>query len=434
MTYGWLLAGAGTAVLTAALAAASQPVALTYEAMLFLALAVMCALVGGRWPAIAASVLGATALNYYFTAPVRTLAVEDASNLVTLGVFVLVSLSVASVVDVAARRGHQAALARDEANTLAMLNRTVLGGEYTVLQLLDLVRRTFGAGSAELLPSEADVAPGDTVAPAGPETSLVLRGVSLPPSEHRVLAAFATHLGVLEERAELVRQTEAAHLLSAGNRARTALLAAVSHDLRTPLAGIRTAAETLRRNDLRLPPADRADLLRAIEESTTRLTAMIADLLDMSRLHTGAVQPVFADVALDDIVQRAMIGLPATDRVAVCGPLPAVRADIGLLERALANLISNALRHTDGLIQIHAEPLGDRVRLAVVDHGPGIPETRRAGLFEPFQRQGDSTNDGAGLGLAVARGLVEAQGGQLIAGNTPTGGLTMVIDVPQASS
>ena len=195
---------------------------------------------------------------------------------------------------------------------------------------------------------------------------------------------------MLREREELARQTAAARELEAGNRTRTALIAAVSHDLRTPLAGIRAAAETLRRHDERLATADRADLLAAIVESTDRLTTIVADLLDMSRLQTGAVQPVLTDAGLE---RRGANGSPRArrqSRVHVAVPLPAVRADTALLERALANLIGNALRHTEGEVAVVGGDCGPRARLAVIDHGRGVPPDQHALMFEPFQRLGDT--------------------------------------------
>jgi two-component system sensor histidine kinase KdpD len=426
---GWALAVIGTAALTGALIPFRQGPAPTFEAMLYLALAVASALVGGRWPALAASVIGTLALNYFFTEPVHTLAVASAQNVVTLSVFVVVSVAVASVVDSAARRRQQASLARAEANTLGMLNRTVLGGEYDVPRLLDLVRDTFGAESAELAGNDAEVPVGATAARATKQSLLVLRGRSLSTAEQRILAAFASHVGVLREREELARQTAAARELEAGNRTRTALLAAVSHDLRTPLAGIRAAAETLRSNHDRLTVGDRTDLLLAIEQATGRLTTLVADLLDMSRLQTGAVQPVFTEVGLDDVVRQAAVGLGGADRLRAAGPLPDVRADVGLLERVVANLVSNALRHTDGAVEVAGARNGPRVRLSVVDHGPGVPVEQRTRMFEPFQRLGDHGGEGVGLGLAVARGLAEAQGGTLVVEDTPGGGLTMVLEL-----
>ena len=424
---GWVLALLGPVALTVALTPLDNG-ALSFEAMLFLVVAVGCALVGGRWPAIVASVLGTGLLNYFFTPPLHTLSIASAQNVGTLVVFLLTSVAVAAVVDSAARRRHQAGLARAEAETLAMLNRTVLGGTYDVPRLLDLVRETFEARTCELVRDDIALGPHDVSAQAGPGLRLVLRDQRLDPPGRRILTAFATHLGVLREREELARQTAAARELEAGNRTRTALLAAVSHDLRTPLAGIRSAAETLSRHGDRLTPEDRRELMDALSGATVRLTRMVDDLLDMSRLQTGAVRPVYADVPLREVARAALVGLDGADRVEV-GDLPPARVDAGLLTRVLANLLANALRHSRR-VEVTGEAHGLRVCLQVVDHGPGVPTTEREAIFAPFQRRGDaSVGDGVGLGLAVARGLTEAQGGRLTAAETAGGGLTMTLDL-----
>jgi two-component system sensor histidine kinase KdpD len=312
-----------------------------------------------------------------------------------------------------------------------MLNRQVLGGEYDVPRLLDLARRTFGADDAALLTEEPDAAPGSVVVPAGAGGWLVLSGAALGPRERSVAAAFASHVGVLREREELARQSMAAEQLEAGNRTRTALLAAVSHDLRTPLAGLRSATETLQAHDQRLDAAERTELLGAMELSISRLTTMVSDLLDMSRLETGAVVPIADDVPLGEVVRRALAGLDGAERVTV-GDLPTAYVDAGLLERVVANLVGNALRYS-AAVEVVGETRTPRVQLRVVDHGPGVDAADRARIFEPFQRQGDS-GSGVGLGLAVARGLTEAQGGTLDAVETPGGGLTMLLDLPGSAT
>jgi two-component system sensor histidine kinase KdpD len=431
---GWMLVLVGLPALTAVLDAVHPAHAgLSLEAMLYLSLAIAVALVGGLWPALAAAVLAAMLCNYFFTPPVHRFTVSQGTDVATLVVFVVVAGSVATVVDSAARRRQQAMAAEREAGTLAMLNRTVLGGEYDVPRLLALARDTFGASSVDLVTDEADLGhePDIFVAPAGVGARLVLRGSALGSRERSIFAAFASHVGVLREREELARQSLAASQLAAGNRTRTALLAAVSHDLRTPLAGLRSAAETLRTHDQRLAPEDRRELLEAVEASTGRLTVMISDLLDLSRLQTGAVVPVSAVLPLREVVDRALVGLTDVDRVRVA-ELPSAYVDTGLLERVIANLVANALRFSD-LVEITGTTVGRRARLSVVDHGPGVPAAERGRLFEPFQRL-DDTGTGIGLGLAVARGLTEAQGGELDAADTPGGGLTMVLDLPGASS
>jgi two-component system, OmpR family, sensor histidine kinase KdpD len=429
---GWALTVVGLPVLTTVLVHLTDGTAgISLATMLFLSLAVVVALVAGRRPALVAAVAGALLLNYWFVPPRHTLDVASGADLGALLVFVLTTGAVSSVVDAAARRRVQAREAQQEADTLAMLNRRVLGGEYDVPRLLALARETFGARAAELVTTQPAATAAQVVVPAGAGGWLVLSGAELGARERSVAAAFATHVGVLLEREELARQSLAAQQLEAGNRTRTALLAAVSHDLRTPLAGLRSAAETLRVHDHDLADDERTELLGAMETSIARLTTMVSDLLDMSRLQTGVVQPIADDVPLGEVVRRALAGLVGAERVDVTA-LPTAYVDAGLLERVVANLVANALRHSDE-VRVVGSTDGARVQLRVVDRGPGVEPGDRARIFEPFQRHGD-TGTGVGLGLAVARGLTEAQGGSLEAEATPGGGLTMVLDLPGATS
>jgi two-component system, OmpR family, sensor histidine kinase KdpD len=452
---GWLLAVGGPLLLTAAVGGSGEGIT---QALAYLALTVLCALVGGLWPALVAAVLGSLLLNWFFTPPRCTLSVADVANVVALVLFLVVAVAVASVVDAAARRSVQADLARREADALSMLNRALLRTGHGVDELLELVCETFDMTSATLLratPSgwavvaargaDAPLAPEDADAASdlSQEVVLLLGGRPLPAYDLRVLSAFATHLAVVLERAELAEQAAAAELLVQGNRMRTALLAAVSHDLRTPLAGIKAAVTTLRTPDVRWSAEDQDGLLGAIEDSADRLASIIANLLDMSRLQTGGVTLVPRDVGLDDVVVRALAGLADADRVRLVVPddLPAVRVDAGLLERVVANLVDNALRHTRSPVEVRAAAAAGRVRLHVVDHGPGVPDASKPSLFEPFQRLGDApAGEGVGLGLAVARGLTEAMGGTLTASDTASdtagqdGGLTMTVELPAVAA
>jgi two-component system sensor histidine kinase KdpD len=444
---GWALALAGPVLLTAVLdATRSVP---TVQALAYLALTVLVALVGGLWPAVAAALVGSVLLNYFFTEPLHTLAVADVENVVALVLFLVVAVSVASVVDAAARRSVQADLARREADALSRLNRALLRTRHGVDELLDLVLETFSMTAVTLLRGgpdgtwtrvatrgdrpPLDVADADLSTVDTEPVVLLLRGRPLPPHDLRVLAAFVTHLAVVLDRAELAAQAAAADRLAQGNRMRTALLAAVSHDLRTPLAGIKAAVSTLRTGDVRWTAEEQAELLAAIEDSADRLGAIIANLLDLSRLQTGGVTLVPDVVGLEDVVSRALSGLVEGDRVQLDLPddLPAVRVDAGLLDRVVANLLDNALRHTDALVRVDSGVTDDRAWLRVVDRGPGVPAADQESLFEPFQRLGDApAGEGVGLGLAVARGLTEAMGGTLTASDTPGGGLTMTVSLP----
>ena len=216
---------------------------------------------------------------------------------------------------------------------------------------------------------------------------------------------------------------------------RTALLAAVSHDLRTPLASIKASVSSLRQTDVEWSEADEADLLATIEQNADRLDALIGNLLDMSRLHTGSLQPFLRPTAIDEVAPVAAGGLDDSLRLEMAVPdgFPLVLADPGLLERVLANLFSNALRYSPAgrPPELHASLYGGTVRLEVVDHGPGVPDEQKERIFEPFERVGDR-HPGVGLGLAVARGFAEAMGGRIGAFDTPGGGLTVRVTLPAA--
>jgi two-component system sensor histidine kinase KdpD len=220
---------------------------------------------------------------------------------------------------------------------------------------------------------------------------------------------------------------------------RTALLAAVSHDLRSPLASAKAAVTSLRSPDVPWDADDIAELLATADESLDRLTHLVENLLDMSRLQAGALSLFPRPVGLDEVVARALDSVEPGGRdvrVDVPDSLPAVSADPAILERVVVNLVQNALRYSPaGQPPLLAgSALGNRVELRVVDRGLGIPEEDRERMFVPFQRLGDTDNTtGVGLGLALSRGLTEAMDGTLTAEDTPGGGLTMVISLPAAT-
>jgi len=232
----------------------------------------------------------------------------------------------------------------------------------------------------------------------------------------------------------------AAHraLLAESNRQRTALLNAVSHDLRSPLAAAKAAVSSLRSGEVPWSDSDRGELLATAEDAMDRLTALVTNLLDLSRLQVGALSVVPAAVGLDDVVARTLEYVDPQARVAVEVPpdLPAVYADGGLLERVLANVLENALRYAppDTQVQIVGCAAPDGVELRIVDRGPGIGAAQAEAVFRPFQRTSDVPADGAGvgLGLAIARGFTEAMGGTVVARSTPGGGTTVVLTLRTA--
>ncbi|MFJ9952781.1 ATP-binding protein [Kitasatospora sp. NPDC091207] len=456
---GWLI-GLGGPPLLALLLTHVEGLGLSTDMLLFLSLTVCAALVGGLFPAIASALVGSSALNYYFAPPIHTFTIDEPQNIIAVGIFTAVGIAVASVVDLAARRTHQAARSQTEAQTLSALAGTVLrgapGGDGVLTALLEQVRETFQQDAAALLERPDPIGPWQSVAAAGPrpplrpETAdvdvpvgdtlaLVLRGRVLPAEDRRLLGAFAAQAAVLLERRRLAGEAVAARREAEGNRIRTALLAAVSHDLRTPLASIKASVSSLRSADVEWDEADEAELLAGIEAGADRLDHLINNLLDMSRLQTGTVTPLIQETDLDEVVPFALGGVPPDAvRLDVPETLPMIRADGGLLERSLANLVENAVKYSpDGLkVLVKADalhPAGGpgRVELRIVDRGPGVPEDAKERIFAPFQRYGDAPRGaGVGLGLAVARGFVEAMDGTVTAEDTPGGGLTMVVTLP----
>jgi two-component system sensor histidine kinase KdpD len=464
-----VLAAALSPVLTVALAHLRSSLNLTSDVLLFLVVVILVALVGGFAPAVLAAIVGSLLLNYYFTPPIHAWTISQANNTLALGVFVAVALLVSRVVDIAARRTKQAARANAESELLTTTAGSVLRGQQGLSALLDRVREAFGMDSATLLectsaggqrpadasagqirsmsgswhvvassgepavttPEEADVA-----VPVADSLSLALRGRPLPATDRRVLGAFASYAAVALDQQRLAAEAQAAKPIAAADRMRTALLAAVSHDLRTPLASAKAAVTSLRSSDVDWAAEDHDELLATADESLDRLTHLVDNLLDMSRLQAGALSLFPRPAGLDEIVSRALDNLdPAARGVTVDIPesLPAINVDPAILERVIVNLTENALRYSPAGKPplLTASALGDQVELRVVDRGPGIPEQDRNRMFVPFQRLGDTDNTtGVGLGLALSRGLTEAMGGTLTADDTPGGGLTMTVSVP----
>jgi two-component system sensor histidine kinase KdpD len=378
-------------------------------------------------------------------------------------VFVAVGLITSWVVDIAARRTKQAVRASAESELMVTTAGSILRGQGTVDAVLERTREAFGMRAASLLESRS----GDGTAARGPNAewkvvaaagenpvtrpdeadvhvpvsdrlTLAMAGRTLPAADRRVLAAFAAYAGVALEQQRLAAEAEAARPIAEADRMRTALLAAVSHDLRSPLASAKAAVTSLRSPDVNWDAADIEELLATADESLDRLTHLVENLLDMSRLQAGALSLFPRPAGLDEIVAGTLGSLsPQGHEITVDIPesVAAVQADPAILERVVVNLTENALRYSPAgkPPMISASALGDRVELRVTDRGPGIPESDKERMFVPFQRLGDTDNTtGVGLGLALARGLTEAMNGTLTAEDTPGGGLTMVVSLPAA--
>ncbi|HEY6787250.1 MAG TPA: DUF4118 domain-containing protein [Trebonia sp.] len=476
---GFVLAVVLAPLLTLGLTTVRSGANLTTDVLLFLVAVITVAVTGGFLPALAEAIIGSLLLNYYFTPPIHQFTISQGNNILALVVFVTVGLVVSWVVDRTARQTKQSARANAESELLATAAGSILRGQGAVEAILERMREAFGMKSVTLLEC-ADAAPGavagaslatstsgpgtprgpvrkwvvvdcageepalrpedaDVEVPVSGSLSLALKGRALPAGDRRVLGAFAAYAGVALEQQRLAAEAEAAKPIAAADRMRTALLAAVSHDLRTPLASAKAAVTSLRSPDIPWTPEDTEELLATADESLDRLTHLVENLLDMSRLQAGALSLFPRPAGLDEVVAGALdaVGPPGrVFRVDVPDTLPAVSADPAILERIVVNLAENALRYSPaGQPPLLAgSSYGDRVELRVVDRGPGIPATDKERMFVPFQRLGDTDNTtGVGLGLALSRGLAEAMGGTLTAEDTPGGGLTMVVSLPVAA-
>ncbi|MEV7926484.1 sensor histidine kinase KdpD [Kitasatospora sp. NPDC088779] len=441
-------------LLTAVLSQAHESINLTTDALIFQLGVVIVALLGGATSALLASVTASLLLNYYFIPPIHALTIGETNNIVALVVFATVALAVATIVDHASRLTSRAARATAEAETLSTLAGSVLRGADALSALMEKSRTAFGMQAVALLSriddevlahSEAehqddpDGQSETTEVPVGADAVLVLTGRRLPAADQRVLTAFAAHVAVALERDRLAVVAAEVEPIKAADRMRTALLAAVSHDLRTPLAAALASVGSLRSPDVEFSPEDQAELLATADESLVKLTRLVDNLLDMSRLQAGALTLHLAETHLDEILPRALDSLP--DPYAPIQPLdldtaPPVLADPPLLERVLANVITNALRYNapGAPVLVTASHHADQVEIRVIDRGPGIAPEERDRVFLPFQRLGDTDNTtGVGLGLALSRGLAEAMGGSLEVEDTPGGGTTMLLTLPAAT-
>jgi two-component system, OmpR family, sensor histidine kinase KdpD len=403
--------------------------------------------VGGFWPAVLAAVGASLLLNWFFTAPLHTFTIAEPRNLLALVLFVTVAVAVSSVVHLAARREADAARSSKETESLLSLAQTVLGGADTPGDVLDHMTASHG-GHAELLErvsgrwimvassGEASSAEGTLRFEVRPDLALEVSGQA-PSATTSLLAGYTAQAVAALDRARLRTQAAQAEALAEGDRMRTALLRAVSHDLRTPLASIKASVSSLRQTDVHWTAQDEAELLANIEQNADRLDTLVGNLLDMSRLQAGSLEPFLRATAVDEVAPVALRGLDDADQLLIVVPddLPLVRADPGLLERVLANLFSNALRHSppEQRPLLRAKEDGPWVVLDVVDHGGGVPAGLKERIFEPFARL-DERTPGVGLGLAVAKGFAEAMGGTIVAVDTPGGGLTVRVTLPAAVS
>ncbi len=445
---GFVLALTGGPLLTWLLVAIRTEETITSDVLAYQVLVVLVALVGGIWPALFAAVMSGLTLNFFFVPPFHTVSIADPRNAWALALYVVIAVLVSFVVDRAARAARAARRAGAESELLATVAGSVLRGESAVPAMVSRTRESLGLAGVRLVAADGDVLATDgepvhderverlpvgRLVDGSPRAMLELHGGSMDASERRLLDAIVAQLSAALEHTDLSATAREADALAETDQVRSALLSAVSHDLRRPLAAAVAAIGGLRAAGDGLSPEDRAELLATAEESLTTLAMLVTDLLDVSRVEAGvlavSLAPVDAAGAVGSALEELALG-PDDIVLALEADLPPLSADPVLLQRVLVNVLSNARRHSpEGLpVLVTTSRLGGVAEIRIVDRGDGIPPERRDDVFAPFQRLGDTDNSvGLGLGLALSKGFTEGMGGTLTPEETPGGGLTMVI-------
>jgi two-component system, OmpR family, sensor histidine kinase KdpD len=406
--------------------------------ILYLLAVIPVAAVWGLVYGLLVSLASMLAFNFFFLPPVHSFSLRDSSNWFALGVFGVTAVVVSELAARSRRRANESALLA--AIAASLLER----GELTA----DLDR--IGADAARALQVErATIVVGDTAPSAQGEHHALLAGgrrvgtITLEgarqgsaAARRRLLPALASLLGVAIDRERLAAEALEAETLRRSDAIKTAVLRAVSHDLRSPLMAILTSASALARTDLELDRDDTRELVTTILGEAQRLDRVIANLLDLSRLEAGAAEPRPEVWPIDDLLGQALRQLTGDERIEVELPPepPAVRVDGQQIERVLANLLENALKYSpaDEPVRVQVVETANRVLVRVIDHGPGLASEDRERVFEPFQRGADDRR-GAGLGLAIVRGFAEANDARVWAESRPGQGATFVLALPRTS-
>jgi two-component system, OmpR family, sensor histidine kinase KdpD len=440
-----LASSGAVAAITSVIALLDRWVPVLSLGVLYIFAVLPIAVVWGLGFALPVSVASMLAFNWFFLPPRHTFSLADSENWFALTVYLATAVVVSELAARARRRASAAEQRECESALLAGLAADLLRGRGLQEELGEVAGGTAGVLGVERVeielggpalrdgvsaPHPLEVAGrqvGTLYTPPGTDPSLDVR--------RRFLPALAALLAVAAEREQLEREALEAETLRKSDLVKTALLRAVSHDLRSPLTGINTAIGALRNPTLTLTDDDRRELLETIELESDRLGRLVDDLLDLSRLEAGAAPPHREAWELSELVREAAAGLHARERVEIAGERPIVDVDGGQIQRALANLIENALKFSSPGEPVHVAITATRKEAIarVVDHGPGIPPDDLERVFEPFYRGAGPGLSGAGLGLSIARGFVEANGGRIWAESRPGQGATFAIALPIAS-
>ena len=431
----------------------------TTAALSYVLAVVVSAAAGGLVAGLVASVCSFLALNFSFTPPLHTFAVEETADLVALAVFLAVSATVGTMLSRVLEQRARAERREREARLLHHLGTRLRSGvptEEVLRSLAGSVRDLFDLARCEI---DSELAEGPLVAErpgghseGGREEVIPItvqdrelgRIVAVPNGTHPVLTSeergviqtLATQIALAIDGVRLGSEAEEARLEAETNRLRAALFSSVTHDLRTPLASITASVSSLLEDGSPLKGADRRELLETIDEEAGRLNRVIGNLMDLSRMRAGAVMPSKSPTAVDELIEGviARSGSLLKDhpiRLMLRENLPEIPLDLVQIDQAMTNVLENAARFTPAgkQITVAAARWRDGVQIRIADRGPGIPKEEREHVFEPFVR-GESSS-GTGLGLAIARAIVEAHGGTILVTDEPGGGAAVVIELPE---
>jgi len=435
----------------------------TSAALVYLLVVLPVVTLGGRGPGIVASVLSFIGLNFFFTPPRHTLSVSKYDDLIALVVFLSVAVLVAALTSIGKAEGDRARRREFEARSLYAISTRLLSTDAldaVLVELVDHVRTLFDLEACEIRSrDDTTVLARSGIEGEGATVEIPLQGGSgtfgtlvLRPGrsrfgepERRVAAILAQQIGASVERATLEREAREARVATESARVRQALLSAVSHDFRTPLATIKAALTTILpgRGDHIAVHAeeDVAELVQTSIEETERLERLVTNLLDLTRLRSGSLSPSRIDIPVQELIDDALVA--SRRSVAAREVDLRIRPDVPMAEvdpvqagQVLRNVIENAARYAPNgtPIRITAAPWHGDIEIRVADRGPGIPSEEREAVFEEFFRGGDGRSAGTGLGLAIARAIMRAHGGDIWAEETPGGGATLAMRFPAAGS
>jgi two-component system sensor histidine kinase KdpD len=441
---GLLVAGAAVAATTGVIFALRPHVPVLSTGVLYLVAVLLVSSTWGLWLGLLTSLASALAFNYFHIPPTGRFTISDPSNFVGLAVYFVAAVVVSAYAGAARTRAEEAERRQREADLSANMARIVLGGHESALETAAArIGEILGLDDVQLVEGWLDSDPGHRAVPllaGGERVGTLVVPRHAPPGTlnqlgERIAPSLGTLLAARRRRTTLEAEVVETKALRRSDVLKTALLRAVSHDLRSPLTAIRAAAGGI--DSPTVDAAQRRELKDVIETEADRLTRLVDDLLDLSRLESGtaeahpepsSVEEVVDAVAAAPSLRNAKLDIQLDD------DLPAVQADPVQLERALSNLVENAVRysHNGEPVAVRASVAGARLQLRVTDHGPGIAPGELKRIFEPFYRSPEATGRGSGLGLAIAKGFVEGNGGRLWARSLPGQGSTFTIDLPLA--